>query len=171
MLRTAFASILVLALVCTRSTQAQSLEFKKINSLLGLFSVEMPGSPVVSSPDLISHRFTVVPSESTKFFVGYFDLEAEVLARKSPQAILKDFRGGYREGIDFETSKEIVFGAKFLPGLEHRFVLGEDVFVRERIFLSGNRIYTLFVLAIDDKRFRDSDAANRFFDSFTVQGN
>jgi uncharacterized protein (TIGR03000 family) len=144
---------------------------KGYTSREGRFTADMPGKVVPSTEDLGGGRKRFIfsaPAKDRNHQVSYMDFSAKTVEGKDPIALLKAFRSGYREGKKFEGEKKIELGKDKVPGIEYRLDAGDGVFIRERLYLASNRLYTVFVASVKDKDFLTSKDADRFFDSFKI---
>jgi uncharacterized protein (TIGR03000 family) len=144
---------------------------KGFTSREGRFVADIPGKVAPSTEDLGGGRKRFIfsaPAKGRNYQVSYIDFPAKTLEGKEPVAVLKAFRAGYREGKKFEREKQIELGKDKVPGIEYHLDAGDGVFVRERLYLAGNRLYTVFVAGVKDKDFLTSKEADRFFDSFKI---
>jgi hypothetical protein len=151
---------------------AGELKFQTVTPKGGRFTVEMPGEPKESidqaGTDEEEHTFGVALSDAKVFRVKYIDLVGWRIDPKNAQVILDVFREGFRQGARFEGDKEITLKKYGLPGREYVLEAEKGLFVRERLFLSGERVYILQVVSLGVKDFLSSKDADRFFDSFQV---
>jgi hypothetical protein len=147
------------------------LKFERFRSAAGRFSLDMPGQPEIteqSADGIAIHKFSVaVPATLSAFRLVYFDVPESVKG-KNPQDVIQAYETGSRAGAAFKENKEITLGEGKAPGREYRLVAADGVFVRERTYLAGGRLYSLHVAALRDQDFLTSAEANRFFDSFQL---
>jgi hypothetical protein len=155
-------------------------KFEKFTSGAGRFTVEMPGKPTESTKKTQNgaelHYAVAKPSIIEQYQVVYFDLPENIVKGNEPKKIFKLYTDGEYADAKIEKQKDIAFGADKLPGTEYRAdtVFKADnggmvpVYIRERLVLSGNRIYVVQFRAAANKNLLDSKEANQFFDSFQV---
>ena len=149
------------------------LKFQKLESAAGRFTVEVPGAAKektegLGDTGLTQHSFDVVVPPSSRFHISFIDFREASIKGKDPQAVLKAYREGIRDGAEFEGDKVIHLGKAKVPGREYRLESEKDVFVRERLVLAGNRLYIVMLASRADKQFLSSTDADRFFDSFAI---
>lgn len=146
-------------------------KFQPFASVAGRFAVELPGKPresVKTLPDgEKAYHFAMPISRELVFFVGYLDVEEKFIKGKDPQERLKAFLTGSRRGAKIEDDTEIALGANKVPGRTYWVEAEKGFYVRERLYLDGNRIYWLYVGA-EDKTILTSRDAERFFASFRI---
>jgi len=166
------AAIICLALSRTAPAAAADLKFQPVASDAGRFDVEMPGEPKETVEGAgtrdENHTFAVAMAGPKVFRVEYIDINGVDLEGKDPLKVLRLYRDGFRKDVKIEGEKEVTLGKDKVPGLEYACQPQDGVFVRERLFLAGKRIYTLHVVAIGDKDFLDSGDADHFFRSFKI---
>jgi hypothetical protein len=173
MIRTAVAVCagIVLALAATGQAEAQELGFQKFASAEGRFAVDLPGKAERSeeaSGGMTFFKFSVpVPQSFLVYRVEYFDVP-EGARTRNPQEVIKAWESGFRKGARFEAETEITLGPGKVPGREYRLVGEDGAWVRERVYMSSGRIYTIHVVSIRAKEPLDAPEANRFFDSFQI---
>jgi hypothetical protein len=166
------SSVIALVLAGPGAADSPKITFEKVTSAAGRFAADMPGQPAETTEKLPSgtlHSFAVMAAGPSVFRIKYIDFpEGEVTKKNDPQGSLKAFRSGFREGKTFEGDKEISLGTEKIPGREYRLEADKGVFVRERLYVTGDRLYIVHVGSLNNKDFLGSDAANRFFDSFKI---
>lgn len=143
---------------------AQALKFQKFQSKDGKYSVEMPGTAKETSQGNRG-KAEVRPVITKIFRVQYIDLPNA--QGKQAQQVITVFRSGYRKGATFTGDKVIALGK--IPGREYTLEAGKNVHVRERMYLSGNRLYILHVVSFNDKSYLTGKEAEKFFGSFEVK--
>jgi hypothetical protein len=162
---------IVLALAATARAEAQDLSFQKFASAEGRFAVDLPGKAErneETSGGMTFFKFSVpVPQSFLVFQVEYFDVP-EGARTRNPHDVIKAWESGFRKGARFEAETEITLGPGKVPGREYRLVAEDGAWVRERVFMSSGRIYTIHVVSIRAKEPLDAPDANRFFDSFQI---
>jgi uncharacterized protein (TIGR03000 family) len=137
----------------------------------GRFTAMIPGKVAPSTEDLgrgLMRYIFSAPTAGRNYQVSYIDFPEKAIKDKDPLELLKAFRAGYREGKKFEGEKEITLGKGKVPGIEYRLDAGDGAHVRERLYLDGNRLYTIFVVGVKEKDFITSKEADGFFESFKI---
>jgi hypothetical protein len=160
----AFAGFLLAAGVA-----ADPIALQKFTSAPGKFTVDMPGKPVESTDkhmDWTQVSFSAVVAGDRVFRVQYIQFGAnDVPNYADPQEGLKRFRDGFRHDKTIEGDKVISLGPDKVPGREYWLEAAKGVYVRERLYRRGDRLYIVHVVATT-KDFLTSPDANRYFDSF-----
>jgi hypothetical protein len=145
-----------------------ALTFEKVAPAGGNFCAQMPGRPTektTKNPDWTMHEFTVVAAEQADFSVFCVDFPAGSISKaRSPQEWLVIYRRSSNLDRQVEGEKEITLGPEKVPGREYTV---PSLLIHERVFLKGDRVYSVQVRAWK-REFLNSAAANKFFDSFTM---
>lgn len=152
------------------------LEFQRVASKAGRFMAEMPGKPEEKAQELATSRgkmkyfqFEVnAANDSLQFNIAYFDQFDDVVKGKVPQDLILAFRNGARKGQKIIEDKEITLGKDKIPGRDYQVETKNGLFIRERMFIAGNRHFRVFIVVDGPKEFLTSKDANRFFDSFKI---
>ena len=145
---------------------------QKLTSETGGFSVDFPvqvGEKVEDLKNGLTHHIyfinTLGSGRLAAFHVSYIDFNENDVRRRTPQETLRAFRGGYRQGVEFEMEKEFTFGPNNLAALEYQ-VKTPHGYIRERLVLDGGRLYILFIANLAHQRsYLTSPEADRFFNS------
>ena len=150
--------------------------FQTVTSAAGRFTAEMPGKAqeVVEEFTRPSdkaqfklHRFVVATGADTGYLIFYFDWPDSDVKGIEPQKLLQAFLKGDLKPTDkVVEEREITLGTENIPGRYFLIQSSPQVFSREQVYLSGNRLFR--VMVTDTKESVASDDANRFFDSFAL---
>jgi hypothetical protein len=149
---------------------ADSIAFQKFTSSSGKFSVDMPGKPVESTDkhmDWTQYTFAALAPDKSVYRVEYIQFAPNNAPQyANPQEGLTRFRDGFRKGKIIHDDKVISLGQEKVPGREYWIEADPGVYVRERLFRRGDRLYIMHVVAATKDLLTSADA-NRFFDSFS----
>lgn len=172
MFRLRALSVLAVCWFAAAVALGQSAPFETFTSDEGRFRADMPGTPQEKTEDwgegTLGHQFSV-QSGLMRFVITYADIEQELIDRfGSADEVIQTFRSGYREGRTYEDDKEFAFGERKLPGREYYIELENQVWVREQMFMDGNRLYIVFVASLDGRESLNNDSARRFLESLEI---
>jgi len=150
--------------------------FQTVTSAAGRFTADMPGKAQevveeftrpADKAQFKIHRFVVATGADTGYLIFYFDWPDSDVKGIEPQRLLQAFLKGDLKPTDkVVEEREITLDTDNIPGRYFLIQSSPQVFSREQVYLSGNRLYR--VKAIDTKESVASDDANRFFNSFAI---
>jgi hypothetical protein len=160
---------LVLGLnLISQAAIGQEQPVEAFRSETGRFAAEFPGVPKERSEGEGEKKVTkfTLATPSMAYQLHYIDIDPAIVAANDPQKILTTYRSGYRKGVEFEGDREVALPDK-TPGRSYSLTAPDGALVRESLFLAGNRLYMVYVVALA-KEPLSSEPANRFFESFRV---
>jgi hypothetical protein len=148
----------------------------------------VPGKPTsikqpttLSNPTLnVDLYISYVETPNGNYFVSYNDFPADQVKQRQPQSILNSSRDGQVGTVKGKllSDKDITQGQ--IPGKEFE-VSGEtsgvSVYVRLRLYLAGNRMYSVYALyplgnqPVKDIQTSSAKDIQTFFDSFKITAN
>jgi hypothetical protein len=143
---------------------------RKVESVDGGYTVEMPGRTLNRSEDLgrgMTQKMLIALSAKGNYAASYVDLRGSSANVKNVRAALKGFVKGSRKGVAIEKEAEISLGRRAVPGIEFECEARKGLFVRERVYIDGARLHQVWV-ASKDRAFLRSAEVQRFFDSFEL---
>ena len=118
--------------------------------------------------DLVIHEFDAYAA-GNRYAVRYFDLAENNVKGKNPFGVLQAFVTGYRPNSKMEDEKELSLGKDKVPAREYRVSTSAKDNARERVVLSGTRLYVIILSTAGDKDDLYSPDSVTFFDSFEFE--
>jgi hypothetical protein len=168
------AAIVGIALVMQWDQLTGEAAWKAFTSEAGRFSVLLPRTPRQTTQTVDTgvgavdeHAFTVMHGSIT-YLVSYGDYPQNVLAR-NPQAALDAFGDGAVASMEGKLLSERAISTNGHLGRELEIRLADDsgaAIVRLRIYVVGNRLYTVYTLAPEERA--SSPNVEKFLDSFKL---
>lgn len=153
----------------------QTVEWTKVNSPEGRFTVELPSKPEtqvrdVDSPMGILKLYVFGGSNGTgQFLISYADYPSEPISGTQPEAVLDGVRGGVLKGLQADLISETRVTLKGHPGREmraKRILEGSEVVFSWKMFLVGRRLYQMGV--VTSTADAESPDIQKFFMSFQL---
>jgi hypothetical protein len=168
-------SVTLAILLCSGMVFAQQpVEWTKVNSLEGRFSVELPSKPEPGSREVDSAvgklmLYTFAASNKTgHFLISYADYPNEP-ASAAQKGVLDGVTSGVIKGLEAELITETTFSLRGYPGREFRAkrtVDGNEVIFSWKTLLAGRRLYQMGVVTA--KADAESPDIQKFFTSFQL---
>ncbi len=155
--------------------QDTPVEWSKVDSIEGRFSVVMPSKPETGVRDVdtavgILKLHTFGASNTTgQFLISYADYPNESTTATQQEAVLDGVRGGVIKGLNADLISETRVTIKGYPGRElraTRTIEGTQVVFSWKMFLVGKRLYQLGVAT--SKADAESPDIQKFFMSFQI---
>lgn len=168
-----FSSILILIIAVAGYGVQTETEWVKLSPSGGGFSVLLPHEPKfehVTDPanNINNYRYSDI-EEGYGFICEYFDIPG---SGADTQVLLDAIRDGVIRGANATKLSEEKIALDGYPGRELELsvpVSGQDVPVRARIILVGNRVYCLSFLHMKGMdALRVADLGKKFFSSFKL---
>lgn len=154
-------------------------KLQKFTSAAGRFTVEMPAKVAerthTTKGGIGIHYFDSQLSLLERFYVRFADFPDATIRGNDPMKLLKAYQSGEYRNDRILTEKTFQFGKDKIPGLEYKVEstfqtngAKVPVFIRERIFIVGTRLYIVGCRVVVNKNLLDSKEATRFLDSFAT---
>jgi len=172
------AGVAVVLLALAGSAWAEP-KLAKFTSVEGRFEANLPGKVSTRSEKTPSgieiHYFDSQLSILERMQVHYCDFPDRVFQGRDPKMLLKVYQDSEYKAGKMLSEKEFATADGKIKGLEYKVETVFEtkgskvpVFIRERIFFVGNRLYVVRCRVVVNKNLLESKEANQFFDSFTV---
>ena len=166
--------MMLAGVLLTAAAASAQTEMKEYVSAEGRFRVLMPGTPTIetqnvtyadSNASATMYMASVDLGDDATYAVSYYDYPPGV-ANGTPEQILAQARDASISGKTLVWDVPIALGR--VPGRAYRAVLGDGNVMEFRIYLVGQRLYSM-VVGATPKLFDGLDRKT-FFDSFTIDG-
>jgi hypothetical protein len=162
--------VLLIALICAASIQAQTNDWQTFTSEKGKFSILVPvipteevGSGVAGTAGSYTTHLFTSKGQGAIYMVGWADYKPGLKINADGE--LKANRDNFLKGVEATLLSETKITLDKNPGIEFKAEKKPDIFIKSRVYMVGNRPYQLIVISFGQE---DSKNTSKFLNSFKL---